>query len=198
MCSGMFWRARFLFPWQASPATADAVDVAAAAAASSGYAVVVPRIPFKHPDDGIAMNVGYGSNGVSAQTNGALAGYAGERKPDRVIMLRTIMRGKVSVTSKEICDGMRHKGKLRYPNKAWEEVMRAGFAQFPVGRLIDAGTRTSRVLLSQWPGSSSTPEEKARRCADDWSAGSHVVSFCSWSDPSNGQRFLNLFRLLGM
>ena len=106
----------------------------------------------KDAQAGVPMDVGYGPNGSSAQTP------SGENDEcfwkDRVVMQRTVLRGKPVVTVAEMCGILRQKrGAHRpgMPKAAFEEVMAAGFKQWPVGKLVDAGTGKARVVFSKPP-----------------------------------------------
>eukprot|EP00974_Lingulodinium_polyedra_P121419 11178972-Lingulodinium_polyedra.AAC.1 len=72
-------------------------------------------------------------------------------------MQRTVLLGKPVVTGKDFCDRMRRtlpctdgakRRKAAFPRKTWEDIMAAGFAQYPVGKLLGAGTPTSPLLKS--------------------------------------------------
>eukprot|EP00969_Alexandrium_andersonii_P178063 7873595-Alexandrium_andersonii.AAC.1 len=58
-------------------------------------------------------------------------------------MQRTVLNGKAKVTVNEMCGKIRRKdaaGKRPgVPKDAFEEVMVAGFAQYPIGKLVDRG-----------------------------------------------------------
>jgi hypothetical protein len=86
-------------------------------------------------------------------------------------MQKTMQKGKAVLKAKEFCDTFRRsdtsgpdqkKRKVAFPRTVWEEVMTAGFAQYPVGKLLDAGTNNSRVQFSEPPGPSASRGEKVR------------------------------------
>ena len=101
--------------------------------------------------EGVPMHGGYGPGGQSAQVS-----WDQELLwlSDRELMQRTIQKGKPVVLARDICQNIRrkagNKGQI-FPQKAWEEVMKAGFAPFPVGKLMDEATRKSAVQLAAPP-----------------------------------------------
>jgi len=110
----------------------------------------------KKLEDAISFDVGYGPAGVTAQ--------ASWKEPtlwmtDRDVMQRTVLKGRPVVKYNVFCDGPRReqtaangvKKTLGFPKVIWEEIMAAGFAQFPVGKLVDSGTKDSRVEFSEPP-----------------------------------------------
>eukprot|EP00973_Karenia_brevis_P068500 9527575-Karenia_brevis.AAC.1 len=110
----------------------------------------------------VPMNVGYGENGHTAQVS-----WVGPLwKTDREIMQHTVFSAKKGiVNSKGFCDNWRRSvteqakgegksGKRRrvaFPREVWEEVMKAGLIQYPVGRLENAGNSQPRVVFSAPP-----------------------------------------------
>ena len=118
-----------------------------AAAATQG---VTDEIEPKAVADGIRMDIGYGPDGVSVQGPGAV-------KKDREIMQKVVLRGQVSVTAREICDSMRYmhkpqdERKKALPKSHFEKVMEAGFAQYPVAKLVGKGTDSCKVVFATPP-----------------------------------------------
>ena len=90
--------------------------------------------------EGVPIHVGYGPGGQSAQVS-----WDQELLwlSDRELMQRTILKGKLVVLARGICQNIRrkagNKGQI-FPQKAWEEVMKAGFASLPHGKLVDKST----------------------------------------------------------
>ena len=108
----------------------------------------------KNVQDGVAMTYGYGPEGASAQISYEDGGdYF---LPDRDIMQRTVLRGKPVVTVAEMSGLIRKKvgnKKPGVPKKVFEEVMEAGFAKYPLGKLLEKGTKNSRVVFCAPPTS---------------------------------------------
>ena len=110
------------------------------------------------------MNVGYGAGGASAQV-----GQLGTPwMPDREVMQRLILQGRSVIDVHKFCsnlrclradaDGVRRK--MSFPKKAFEEVVKAAFAQYPVGKLLHAGSSRSCVQLSAPPTGDDSRAEK--------------------------------------
>jgi hypothetical protein len=107
--------------------------------------------------EGVALSVGYGPDGHSAQASWAGAVW----KSDREIMYKTVLMGKPEVRATSFRDSVRwsqvnplnpnKNRRVGFPVKVWEEVMAAGLAAYPIGRLVDAGTPASRVIFARPP-----------------------------------------------
>lgn len=99
----------------------------------------------KGTDQAVAMDVGYGSNGVSVQLL-----RTDETEPlmsDRLIMKITVMEGRPRVEWKSVKNKLRDikeqadgsKKRLTVTKSNWETVVKAAFEQYPVGELQNAG-----------------------------------------------------------
>jgi hypothetical protein len=119
-------------------------------------------------EQGVAMGVGYGPNGETVQVSNAACPWG----TDREIMKKTVLRGKSKVSAKEVCDAIRSsvpnpqdtskKRKVALPRRAWEEVMTAGFAKYPVGKLVNAGAADAHVQFAAPPAQDATRAAKVR------------------------------------
>ena len=113
------------------------------------------KVDAKAVSDGIDFDIGYGAGGCTSQES--LVGPL--RKRDREVMQKTMMVGKAVVHGKTFCDNFRvpkevpgeKRRRVSFPKKQWEEVMKAGFALYPIGKLVEAGTMNSRVVFSAPP-----------------------------------------------
>lgn len=115
--------------------------------------LAAPSVEAKDISSGPTLDYGYGPGGATAQLS-----YEGPGvcfKPDREIMQRTVLNGKAKVSVNEMCGKIRRKeadGKRPgVPKDVFEEVMVAGFAQYPIGKLVDQGRASARVLFSAPP-----------------------------------------------
>ena len=101
---------------------------------------------------GVAMNVGYGKDGASAQ----LSAEGAPMCLDRDVVRRTVMKGLPIVMVKTLLDGYRvtcgqDKQRKAFPFDAFGEVMEAAFKQYPVGRYVNKGYRDSYVEFAAHP-----------------------------------------------
>ena len=137
---------------------------------------LTPRLEAKLLSEGVPITRGYGPQGASVQI--FKQGQGAAWKSDREIVQYTAMRGKTEVKCAEVCQNLRRNvqfgektKRLALPQEVWEQVMRAGLGQHPIGRLVDIGTRTSRVVWDTPP----TPAE-GRDAMVVWH--NHLVDLC--------------------
>ena len=93
-------------------------------------------------------------------------------------MRYTMQRGKHVVKAGEVCGNLRQEvqiaGKTKrvgLPTKVWEDVMSVGFAAHPVGELVDAGKKTSRIIWARVP-----TQSDGREAMVLWH--NHLVDLC--------------------
>ena len=150
-------------------------------ASDSGDVVVFerPSVEVKVLSDAVPMTVGFGPNGVSVQV--FKPGQGSAWKTDREIVQYTALRGKQEVKCGEVCHNLRHNvlcgGRTKrqaLPQDVWDEVMKAGLLQYPVGRLVDVGTKSSRVFWNVPP----SPED-GRDAMAVWH--NHWMDLCGMS-----------------
>lgn len=97
---------------------------------------------------GIALSLGYGENGATVQDSTLFT--------DREVTRRTVLRGTAVVRKQDVLavmkkkkSGERSKTSLKATN--WEAVMKAGFANYPIGKLEHGGTNQSSIVLAAPP-----------------------------------------------
>ena len=119
--------------------------------------------------DGVPMARGYGPSGTSVQV--VKQGQGTAWKSDREIVQYTAMRGKEEVKCALIGEKVR---RVALSQEVWEEVMNAGLSQHPVGRLVEVGKKTSRVV---WD----TPPSPEWRWDAMVACHNHLVDLCGIS-----------------
>ena len=101
-----------------------------------------------------ALKEGFGPENATAQEPRSFMS-------DREILRRTVLTGKTVVTFKDVSlrkvektdDG---KKKSSVSKQNWEQVMKAAFARYPIGKLENPGTNQARVLFVAIPEDAQT------------------------------------------
>ena len=86
-------------------------------------------------------------------------------------MQKMLLMGRAEVSAKKFCDNYRcpkpsdggsKRKKIAFPRKAWEEVVAAAFAQFPVGQLVGQGTPHCKAVFYAPPPAMAARSTKVR------------------------------------